>query len=69
MYLDDIAVYGGEADQVWRDTCIVMERLCSAGFMINTRKCKFMVNRVKMLGYFVENGTLMPNYSKLDTAL
>ena len=46
-----------------------MKRLCDAGFMINTSKCKFLVNRVKMLGYYVENGLLMPNYSKLETAL
>lgn len=48
---------------------LVLEKLAEAGFMINTRKCKFLVTKVKMLGYYVEDGLLMPNYNKLETAL
>lgn len=56
IYLDDIVVYGTDPRVVWEETKVVMERLSRAGFMINTRKCKFLVSSLKLLGYQVEDG-------------
>ncbi len=38
VYLDDIAVYGDNPDQVLADTAEAMARLAQAGFMINLKK-------------------------------
>ena len=38
VYLDDIAIYGDDPDQVLRDTAESMLRLAKAGFMINLKK-------------------------------
>ncbi len=38
VYLDDIAVYGDDPDQVLADTAEAMARLAGAGFMINLKK-------------------------------
>jgi hypothetical protein len=38
VYLDDIAVFGDDQNQVMVDTLAVLERLAGAGFMINLKK-------------------------------
>ena len=43
IYLDDIVVFGDSLEHVWMETCIVLERLCQAGFMVNTKKSRFLV--------------------------
>lgn len=54
MYIDDIVVHGVEIQEVWEHTKAVLVELARAGFMINMRKCKFLVNRVKIVGQEVE---------------
>lgn len=43
IYLDDIIVFGDCPKRVWLETCLVLERLVLAGFMINVSKSKFLV--------------------------
>jgi hypothetical protein len=38
VYLDDIAVYGDDQEQVLEDTLEAIRRLTKAGFMINMTK-------------------------------
>lgn len=38
VYLDDIAVFGEDREQVMTDTLEAVRRLTRAGFMINLRK-------------------------------
>ena len=38
VYLDDIAVFGDDQDQVLEDTLEAVRRLTAAGFMINLKK-------------------------------
>ena len=38
VYLDDMAVYGDDQDQVLDDTLEAVRRLTEAGFMINLTK-------------------------------
>ena len=46
-----------------------MERLAKAGFMINIKKSKFLVSKLKLLGFKVEKGILKPNYITLEAKL
>ena len=55
VYLDDIVIYGTQALQVWAETLIVLKRLTDAGFMINVKKCKFLVSQMKMLGHVISS--------------
>lgn len=43
----------------------MLSRLVKAGFMINVGKSKFLVNKVKLLGFQVGNGCVEPNFKKL----
>jgi hypothetical protein len=42
VYLDDIAVFGDDQDQVLEDTLETIRRLTLAGFMINLTKSQFL---------------------------
>ena len=55
--LDDIVIYGRDAKLVWKETVLVLERLCAAGFMINVKKSKFLVSSMKMLGHYIANNS------------
>jgi hypothetical protein len=55
VYIDDIVVPGGEWQDVWARTVDALRALTTAGFMINLRKCKFCVRRVKIVGQEVED--------------
>lgn len=59
-------VYGTDARKVWEETKVVLERLCKAGFMVNTKKSKFLVSKLKMLGYQVSDNKLYPNFVRLE---
>lgn len=69
VYLDDIVVYGASKSEVWEKSKLVLKRLVDAGFMINTRKTKFLVQKVKVLGYELEGGMVQPNAKKLEVLL
>lgn len=48
---------------------MTMKRLAEAGFMINIKKSKFLVSKLKLLGFKVENGILKPNFVTLEAKL
>ncbi len=50
VYLDDIAVFGDDQNQVMVDTLAVLERLAGAGFMINLKKSQIVESAAKVLG-------------------
>ena len=56
IYIDDIVVYGTDPVKVWSETVTVLERLTTAGFMVNIAKSHFLVSKLKMLGYNVAKG-------------
>lgn len=48
----------------------MIEKLVAAGFMVNTKKTKFLAREAKILGYeFAGGGKVRPNHKKLDTLL
>ncbi len=51
MYLDNIAIYGYDPQQVLADTAEAMRRLAAAGFMINLKKSHLCETLLKLLGH------------------
>lgn len=47
----------------------VLEVLLNTGFFINLKKCSFVVEKVKYLGYEVEKGEIRPNSTKIDALI
>ena len=45
---------------------VTLQRLVDAGFMINTKKTKFLVREAKILGHEVRPGYVKPNFKKLQ---
>ena len=51
VYLDDVIVFSNTWYQCWLNTMIILRILTSAGFNISSKKCKFCVQSVVMLGH------------------
>jgi hypothetical protein len=51
VYLDDIAVFGDDQNQVLEDTLEAIQRLTAAGFMINLTKSQLVESAAKILGH------------------
>ena len=65
IYLDDIVIYGTNPALVWAETLLVLKRLTSAGFMINIKKCRFLVSSMKMLGHVIAGDCQKPIFTSL----
>ena len=50
-YLDDLTPHGTQWRKVWEDTMITLRLLVEEGIMINIKKCKFLVERLELLGF------------------
>ena len=52
VFLDDCNIKGLQSkwEKCWKDTLQVLKTLASFGFMVNLRKCKFLMDKVAMLG-------------------
>ncbi len=67
VYLDDIAVYGDDPDQVLADTAEAMKRLAEAGFMINLKKSHLCQRTLKVLGHrWHSGGFWFPEPAKIE---
>ncbi len=67
VYLDDIAVYGDDPDEVLDNTAEAMNRLAQAGFMINLKKSHLCQETLKILGHRWHSGGLWyPEPAKLQ---
>lgn len=56
VYLDDIAVFGDDQEQVLEDTLEAIRRLTQAGFMINLTKSQLVESSAKILGHHWTTG-------------
>ena len=66
VYLDDIAVFGDDQEQVLEDTLEAIGRLTRAGFMINLKKSQLVEDAAKVLGHqWLSGGYWAPNVSKI----
>ena len=67
VYLDDIAVFIENQEQVMADTLETVRRLSCAGFMINVRKSQLAYDQDKVLGHqWSSRGFWAPMTLKLE---
>ena len=70
VYLDDIAVFGDDADQVLLDTEEAIRRLTTAGFIINMKKSQLVDDSAKVLGHkWSAGGFWEPVVTRLESLL
>ena len=70
VYLDDIAVFGDDRQQVLDDTLEAVRRLTRAGFMINLSKSQLVERSAKILGHtWYSGGYWAPVVTKLEALL
>ena len=66
IYLDDIILFSDDIDDLLSKTALAIERLASAGFMMNLRKSSIGVTEGLVLGHLWRSGGL---FSPVDTKL
>ena len=67
VYLDDIAVFGDDQDQLLQDTQEAMKRLASFGFMLNLKKSQLVQQGARVLGHrWSSGGYWAPMTAKLE---
>ncbi|KAE8269715.1 hypothetical protein A4X09_0g2624 [Tilletia walkeri] len=67
VYLDDILIYSDTIDEHWTHVRAVLADLLSANLFAKLEKCDFAQPRVEFLGFFIGQGTLEMDPSKLST--
>jgi hypothetical protein len=50
IYIDDIVLFGDDLDELLANSVLAVQRLASAGFMVNLRKSQFCVSEGTILG-------------------
>ena len=61
IYLDDILVTGGTAEEHMKNLSCVLSKLDLAGARLNKAKCSFMVSRREYLGHVIDKDGLHPD--------
>ena len=51
VYIDDVIVFANDFSTCWLYTMIVIYKMTQAGSNISSKKCRFCVSEVKMLGH------------------
>ena len=66
IYLDDILIFA--PTQVEHDTALkaVLDKIRYHGLSLNRKKCEFNLCNVNFLGFFIENGQIRPDPSRLS---
>ena len=64
VYTDDIIIIGRSFEEHLHHLHLILDRLKSAGSMINPGKCHFLQQEVNFLGHIVSAGGVFPNRSK-----
>ena len=68
-YVDDTLIFSRDFDQNMDHLDTVLNRLTSAGFTINARKCSFCKPEIKFLGHIVSREKLMPDPQRIEAIL
>ncbi|XP_046625036.1 uncharacterized protein LOC124307441 [Neodiprion virginianus] len=67
VYMDDILVVGTQdVEESLNRVENILNTLTKAGFSLNIKKCSFMKQKVKYLGYEVSRGEFRPNPRKIE---
>jgi hypothetical protein len=65
--MDDILVYGKNAEQHWGRLKAVLSRISIGGMTLKKEKCQFGVKSVKFLGHVVSGDGIKPDPDKVET--
>ena len=68
-YMDDILIFYRDFDQHMDHLDTVLNKLASAGFTTNARKCSFCKPEIKFLGHVVSKEKLMPDPQRIEAIL
>ena len=63
--IDDISIFSKQFDLHLEHVREVLNRLREAGLTVNTRKCTFASNNIKIFGHTVHNGTISLDEEKI----
>ena len=65
VYLDDVMIHSGTAEQHERDVERVLERFRERGMKVKATKCEFALRTVKFLGHVIGGGRIHVDEDKL----
>lgn len=65
-YIDDVIVYGKNFEEDLNNLDTILEILQKANLKLNTKKCKFLYNKVDILGYTVSKQGILPQESSVE---
>lgn len=68
-YLDDIAVLGKSFEQHVENLRKVLSRLCEINLKLKPAKCFFALQKIKFLGYEIDESGIRPNMDKIKAIL
>ena len=69
VYIDDILVSKKDWGRLWLKTLSVISKLVKAGFMINLQKCKFLMQRLEIVGMEVATRIYFAKQKKIEKLL
>ena len=67
VYLDDLIVFSKTFDEQITRLVKVLERISSAGFTLNPKKCRFCLNVIHYLGHVIDSTGQYPDPEKIET--
>jgi hypothetical protein len=67
--MDDILVFGSNAEQHWKRLRKVLERIQKSGMTLKKEKCDFGCNEIKFLGHVVSGSGIKPDLDKVKAIM
>ena len=67
--MDDISIYSDTWDDHMKHMRMALERLRAACLTANVSKCQFCLQSMKIMGYTLVDGNLMPSNDKIEAIL
>jgi len=66
IYLDDLVVFGEDKED--HDSALekILTRIREVGLSLNLKKCSFSQDKIKFLGYLIEDGTIKPDPARVE---
>jgi len=65
--LDDVVIFSNEFQKHLTDVEEVLNRLHGAGLTLNVKKYRFGTDRLKVFGFLLEEGKILPDPAKTDS--
>ena len=66
-YFDDVIIYSsGTLEEHMKIVVEVLQTLSKNKLQASSKKCKFAMKEVKILGHYIKNGTILPDPDKIN---